>query len=277
MKKTKGLLWAGIALVSVGLAACNNQGTNDSGKAETSEKAQKKLSKEEVIDKVNEASKDIKSAEMTTDMKMDMTMNGQEMNTETNMVVTYTMEPFAMKMDSKVNAAGQEQQAVMYMDDKAMYMQTPGSEEWMTQDLSSLGMDIDSLMEMYSSQEMMDTLGSYKDKLDVKEEKDHYVLSFEGSGEELKDLAKAALAESNTGNTGAGATEAEEALDDMKIGNMSYEMTVSKTDFYPMAFNMTMDYEMNQEGMEMKASMDQKAMYDKINAVEPIEIPEAAK
>lgn len=97
MKKRK-LVWASIALCAITLSACNNneQATTNETVA-TSEKQAGNLSKEEVLQKASEASQNIKSAEITMDIKMDMMMNEQENKVDTSSVVQYTLDPFAMK------------------------------------------------------------------------------------------------------------------------------------------------------------------------------------
>ncbi|HPJ00831.1 MAG TPA: hypothetical protein PLN65_08395, partial [Enterococcus sp.] len=100
---------------------------------------------------------------------------------------------------------------------------------------------------------------------------ENYVLSFTGSGEELKDLAEKVLTSGNTG------TEADMSslMDQMKINDFSYESIISKETFLPVSFTSMMDYEVEADGYKISAKMDQTGSFDKINQIEAIEIPAA--
>ncbi len=274
MKKRK-LVWASIALCAVTLSACNNkeQATTNETVA-TSEKQQAgNLSKEEVLQKASEASQNIKSAEMTMDIKMDMKMNEQENKVDTTTVVQYTLDPFVMKTETSFPVDGQAQTMTSYMDKEAMYFQVPGSETWQKQPLDTAGVDVDSLIDTYSSSEIFDSFEEYQDKVEMTEAGDNYVLSFAGSGEELKDLAEKVLA---SGNTGAEA-DMSSMMEQMKINDFSYESIISKETFLPVSFTSTMDYEVESDGYKIAAKMDQTGTFDKINQVEPIELPNVAE
>lgn len=269
MKKRK-LVWASIALCAITLSACNNneQATTNETVA-TSEKQAGNLSKEEVLQKASEASQNIKSAEITMDIKMDMMMNEQENKVDTSSVVQYTLDPFAMKTETSFPVDGQSQTTTSYMDQEALYYQVAGSDEWQKQPLETSGVDVEDLIDTYSSSDIFDSFEEYQDKVELTEAGENYVLSFTGSGEELKDLAEKVLTSGNTG------TEADMSslMDQMKINDFSYESIISKETFLPVSFTSMMDYEVEADGYKISAKMDQTGSFDKINQIEAIEIP----
>ncbi|MGX7197381.1 DUF6612 family protein [Enterococcus olivae] len=268
--KINRFVLASLAALSLGLAACsNNEGDSDSQNQTNAvgTPAEDNLSKEEVLAKVQTASEEIKSAEVTTDVTMDLLMNEQTNKVETTATVQYTTDPLVSKTETIYFNAGEEETITTYMDETALYVQLPGSDQWITQTLSEMGIDPQKQMAAATSTNLLRELEGLMEQVTVDENDDAYVLSFEGSGDELKELVVSILATENTG------ADAASMADDLEINAFSYKVEVDKATFYPISFETDMDYEADTENFTMTATQQQKGSYSQINEIDTIELP----
>ncbi len=268
-KKFKRLLWLGLALFAVNLAACSEQEQpNDAGSSETTKKpaVQTNLTDEEILQKAAEASKEIKSAEITSQVTMEMTLNEQVNKINTSSVVDYTLDPYVIKVET--TSSDYDEKIVTYMDDSAMYFQQPGTDKWQKQSLDT-NQDAAEMVETYSSAGVLAALKNYQNKVKITEEGKTYVISFAGSGDELKEIVATVLAASGS------AMEAEMAslMDQIKINSLSYETVVDRETFYPRSFTTALDYQLEADGYKIKGVQNQTGTFAKINQLDKIALP----
>jgi hypothetical protein len=266
----KHLVLMGLAIFSLGLGACSNN-EDTGGKAETgsneapAEQTSTKLSNEEVLQKISEASDKLSSAEVTTKIDSNTTMNDQTTTVKATSKIQYTLDPFVMKTETEDSASGQKM--VMYMNDKSMYMQIPGSDQWQTVDLNSMGIDVADQMNKANSTDILNELKNFMGDMSVEEKDGTYILSYEGSGDDLKDIVTKAASSSESN------TDLEAAAEGVTVDEFDYSMVVDAKTFYPISYELDMNYQLSSEAMELQMDQHQEASFDKINEIKEIELP----
>ena len=266
----KHLVLMGLAIFSLGLGACsNNEDTGKQTEASQSEtpvkSPAKDLSKEEVLQKISKVSEQLSSAEITTKIDSKTTMNDQTTAVNATSTVQYILDPFVMKTETEDSASGQKIDT--YMDEKNMYMQVPGSDQWQTVDLTSMGIDIADQMNKVNSDDVLNELSNFSEDMTVDKKDGTYILTYEGTGDDLKDtVAKiAATSDSNT--------DLEAAAEGLTVDTFNYSMVVDAKTFYPVSYQLDMNYQMSSEAMELQMEQHQKASFDKINEIKEIKLP----
>ena len=266
----KAVMFAGLSIFSLGLVACSNNSdsgeTKDSSKAEVIKQTSNDLSKKEVLQKMSEASEKLTSAEITSNITSSMTMNDQTTDTKATSVVQYILDPFVMKTETEDSASGQK--IVTYMDDKNSYMQIPGSDQWQTYELSSMGIDVASQMEKVNSSDILKELDRFTEDMKLEKQDNTYILSYEGKGDALKDIV---AAEASSGDS---ETDLEAASEGLDVNTFNYQMVIDDKTFNPISYELEMDYVISSEALEMKMKQQHEATFDKINEIKEIKLPD---
>src|SRR5690625_2327348 len=118
----------------------------------------------------------------------------------------------------------------MYITEKAMYMTDPESGGWFSMSMEQGGMmgDVSAII----SESQFHRLAELHELFELKDDSDHYMITFEGTGEEFKGVAFGALKD-------IAGDEAYQSLTGM-ITEISgtYEFTIDKDTFYVVAMKM---------------------------------------
>ena len=111
MKKIKRILMAlaicSLSIVAVGCSSDEKKNTTNNTN-ETKETKSEKLSNEEIVKKINEATKEIKSSKIQAENKMVMNLAGNKTETAINMNMETSSDPVVVKMSGSMNAMGQQ-------------------------------------------------------------------------------------------------------------------------------------------------------------------------
>ncbi len=226
-----------------------------------------KLSTEEILAKQTEASKEIKSGKMKMDIDMNMTFGEESQKMNVSSESEYTVEPFAMKMTETTNVGEESMESVSYMDKDFIYYEDTELEETHKVALSDMGVNIEDMIEKMSSDETMAMLKEHEKNIVSEEKGDTYVLSYTGSGEELKEIVNKTMANSVP-------PEIMMMLGEMNIGDYSYTTIIDKKTFLPISIETILDMSMDIEGKEIKIDQKQKIEYSDLNSDIKVEMPE---
>lgn len=277
MKKLLMAMAAGT--LTLGLAACNDTAEPKEG---TPEEKQSDLTAEEVYEKALSASQEMKSAEATVDMEQKITIPSQEveMNTSTNMDMKMTLDPLAMhqKGTMSLNGAGGEEMSMdidaYVTEDGSMYMLDPQSGQWM-----KMSGAIPGLEQMTGQQpdpsEQLKQLQEFAKDMKFEQDEKEYILTLAADGEKFNELIKQTLQEQLPPEMLEQMGEEEQqALENMNINELQYELHVDKETFNMTTMNMVMSMTMEEQGETFNMDMDTKTAYTNINGIEKIEVPQ---
>ena len=215
-----------------------------------------KPSKKEVIEKFVENSKNMKSADVTMNMKMEQKNSASPAGIfmEATGDLSLILEPnLAMKMNLVVPFNNNK--LTMYLKDDYSYVQNPADNQWIKQ--SNKGFSEQFKKAYAQSNAIYDFLIKNIDKIDLKKKGGNYLLTIK----DFKDLLKKEF--STIDPTGSGL----DGFEDMVL-----TFTVDKKTFLPINFTMTGT--INVENIKMNISFD--VNYSNINNVKEIVIPKEA-
>ncbi|WP_373895132.1 DUF6612 family protein [Virgibacillus sp. CBA3643] len=278
MKKWMLVVFAGV--MAFVLAACNDTAEPT---ADTNEEEESELTAQEVYSEALEASEEMESAEVAMDMSQQISSEADaaSIDMESSFDMQMTMDPLAIYQEgtTKMMMDGEEgmpEMALeMYMVDDGMYMYSDQIGNWMKVD--NAAMDAVNAMDgqQQDPSEQLKMLEEYADDLSFEQSDDAFILSLNADGEKFNELIQEVMEESLTPEmTQAMGKEGQDAMENMTINSMDYEMFIDKESFDMNAFNMDMDMTMEAEGETVNLVQNVESTYSNINNVDPIEVPE---
>ena len=216
-----------------------------------------KINKEEVIQKSSEAYKNIKSADMLINLKMEPKKNGQAMVLV--MDVSITIEPIAMKMSMDIKE--QNVKLNSFIKDDTMYIQNPVDNSWIKQALPE---DVSNQFKniMNSDDDTYQVLKSNLDKVNIKEEGGNYVVSVTKDTDFLKEAIKKQNSKVNIAGQSV----------DLNVDNVTLEYVVDKESYETKSSVVAFDTTI--QGQELRMIVD--TIFSNINNIQEITIPEEA-
>ncbi|AOV06615.1 DUF6612 family protein [Sporosarcina ureilytica] len=274
MKKwLKGLA---VGLLALALVACSDAANEPAdAKPGTDEAKKSELTLEEVFQKAQEASEGIKS--MHADMSMIQNISSPEADVEMDnnikMKMDIVQEPFSMYQIMEMEIVGEgSMKTEMYLTEAGFYMKDPDSGTWMKlpnegyEDLAAAMTTGEDVTVDYSS------LKEFIDDFKFEQNDNEYVLKLKASGDKFNKLIQEEIA--STGLLEDLSEEELEALDDVKIHELEYEIFINKETFETTAFNIVMDMEMSAEGETVQIKQEIQSKLSRINEIDEITVPQ---
>ncbi|APC47330.1 DUF6612 family protein [Virgibacillus halodenitrificans] len=281
MKKWMMLLLT--TLLATVLVACNEKAEPTEG---TEKEEESELTAEEVYTKALEASEKMESAEV--DMKLEQQISseadGVAMDTESDFTTKMTLDPLAthLKGTTKMNMAGTENlpamEMEMYLVDNAMYVFSDQMGQWMKMEGASMEMIQQMAGQQPDPSQQLKMLKDYADQLSFEQSSDEFILKLKADGEKFNELIQEMLKEQMPPELMQEMGEEEQqAIEDMKVNSMSFELYLDKETYQMNKFNMDMDMTMQPEGDAINIVQKVDSTYSNINSIDKIEVPEEVK
>ncbi|KPB04186.1 DUF6612 family protein [Bacillus sp. CHD6a] len=257
----------------------NQETTNaasEEEKVDTTEEteAQKALTAEEVLQKSTEAMSGLSSysMEMISDQEISMA------NEETIKMVTTTktdmsLNPMAMYQVTSIEDADgmmEGMENVSYFSEAGFFVYDSMAGQWykMPEEFTA---QLNAMSEMQGNPaEQLEMLKDYTDKITMTEEEDHYVLNFEGSGEQFNEMAGII-----GGMMGDGMGEMmQEMLSMMTVNQLNYLVHIDKESFYQTKVLLNMDMEMDVDGEKVSSIQVMDSTLTNFDEVGEITVPQ---
>lgn len=224
---------------------------------------------EKIYNNAIEASNDLNSYQMDMNMDIDMSMPGlpgqQTTITSKGEVV---VEPMALHQTMDMMG----QTIEMYYTEDGMYMQQPGTDQWMKAPKDMM----DQITQMSQAQqnpgEQLKQLEKYVEEFNLEENESSYILSVSSSEDKMKDFVKEMLEQNLPENA-----LNEDVLKGITIKNLNYQFTVGKENYYPKKLDLDMELEINQNGETSTIKEHIQAEYSNYNGIGEITVPEEVK
>lgn len=226
------------------------------------------MSAEELLNKAQEATKELKSYNMVANIDQSMTLNGEENTSKTAMNTDIVLDPISGYQEIKADAAGNSTDIKQYITADAIYMEVEGQWRKLPEEQRSQMM---STLESGSNLEAsFDQFKSVADDMKVTEKGDDYVLTASLSGDKIKSMASEML--------GGSDEQSAAALDQMNIEEMNLTYALNKETFYPTQslIDMTMSAESGEgdQAMNMSMHMIMDSTISKHNEIKDITVPQ---
>lgn len=301
MKSLKTML-VGILAVML-LTACGNSSNGASGNAEGNVEAEEttndettnatteeeevgaseetegteeteELTAEEVLQKSTEAMAALSSYSMEMVSDQEITMAGEDtIKMVTTTTTDMSLNPMAMYQVTSIEDAdgmmeGMENESYFSEDGFFMYDSMAGQWFKMPEEFTA---QLNAMSELQGSPaEQLEMLKDYTDKITMTEEEDHYVLNFEGSGEQFNEMAGMI-----GGMMGDGMGEMmQEMLSMMTVNQLSYLVHIDKESFYQTKVLLNMDMEMDVDGEKVSSIQVMDSTLTNFDEVGEITVPQ---
>ena len=246
----KYILIIAAALLTVTLSACKN------------------VTAEEAINKSAEISKNIKNAEFTSNVTTEFTSNNQTKKTEAKVSGTMISDPLALYAKTDITSP-RKTSLDMYIKDNVIYVKNGDSSAWLKSSDPKLLSQFEKYKQITSSDKVMDFYKKLGKDFKITEENGNYVLTYNGSGDQFKELMTA-LSESSGGQLNS------KAINNVDFKNVDIKYVVTK-DFNIVSGEVKMEIASKSTSNPETLKLVQTITYAKINQVNSIDLPEEAK
>lgn len=284
MKKMVVLL-LGVVL-ALGLTGCGQDkkaDNNASSGAESNASAAVKTNEgvaapaaDELLTKLTDAMKDLKSLSMTATSKQHLVIkvgeDTQEQNIDMEIKSDIIQDPLSMKQELHM-AMGDlgNQDVTQYITADGIYMLTGGSWVKLT-DETMIATLKDAAKETADATQQIEQFKTIAGEMKVTEEGGDYVLKANLSGDNMKELAKSLLSQ----NGGENQAETMAVLDQMNIDNINIVYSINKETYLPSKMSVEMNMDMEAEGQQVSMEMKMDSAFSKFNEIDAIEVPQEA-
>ena len=238
----KYILIIAVALLTISLSACGT-----------------KVTAEEAINKVAETNKNIKNAEFTSNVTTEFTSNNQTKKTEAKVSGTMISDPLALYAKTDITSP-RKTSLDMYIKDNVIYVKNSDPK---------LLSQFEKYKQITSSDKVMDFYKKLGKDFKITEENGNYVLTYNGSGDQFKELMTA-LSESSGGQLNS------KAINNVDFKNVDIKYVVTK-DFNIVSGEVKMEIASKSTSNPETLKLVQTITYAKINQVNSIDLPEEAK
>ncbi|MBP2622347.1 DUF6612 family protein [Streptococcus oricebi] len=263
--RTKKLLCSLVAGLSIFLVACSSQTIDKSGTNNSSSKVDQGPVLTDLLDNIQNS--DSFETQVKTKIELGADKTGQAEGDGTQFTVdtnaSIIREPIALKLELKTNTLGKSGQSVFYIKDGTIYVKPAESDTWLKQESQELVDKIKEKQEQSNNFEFFEAAVKNKDKLQLNEQKDGYVLDIKDAGQDFQDVFIKQMKASNP------------ILKNINIefSKMNLQLKIDKKTKLPQS--MKMDAKMKIENQTAVMTVD--AVYKNFNKVSDIKLPEEAK
>ncbi|MEN0644715.1 DUF6612 family protein [Alkalicoccobacillus gibsonii] len=259
-------------------AAASEDGTEEATTDETEEEGTTEGTTEDaksILEQSINAMTDVVSFSMDMTMDQTMEMEGEEpleMSTKLKMDAIQDPLSFYQVIESPDPLSGELTEVEQYFVDGEIYTYDPSQDMWIKMSGDLIGMNDIEDLEM-SPDEQLETLMNFADDITVEDEGDRYALTIDGSGDELKEIAK------ELANAEADATmqaDMDQIFEGMNITKLDYVLYINKETYYQEEMSMNLDMEMDAEGDTVTISQVSSGTFGKFNEIDEITVPSEA-
>ena len=280
MKKVQKISLA-LALCSLSIFAVGCQGkkgntekkeANTTNNANTSEKKETKVAlSNELLQKVTDASKAVKSANAKANLTYKFGSSIKQLNTTLDFDFSMVKEPaFIVKLTRHADNDGQKLENDQYITDDKMYVQDAKTKEWMHGTHERLRKVYDGRRKIVNFDSVLEFMSENQANLKVEEKGDVIEVTYEGNDQTASDsflkIAKLLT------------TVIEGNIKEMGLENLNAKITIDAKTFIPKEFDVIAKYTKAKDGQTVLTwDFSYKATYTDINGVNEIVIPNEVK
>ena len=249
MKRIKRILMAlAICSLSITAVGCSSNG---------------KMSNEDIVKKISESSKSVKSSKANIESKVAFNLGGKDIATSVTMEAESISEPLTVKI------TGKSFDMNMYITEGNIYLQNINTKEWMNVKDENIKKTLEKRKNSANFNDVVELLNIMQKNVKVEEKGSNYEATYSG----VDDSAKEALKKMIISNQ----PDAEKVLKNMEIEKLDIKYLVDKNTFYPTEFEMKSVMKVSEGNQSVSFDMEMKVKYSDINKVKEIVIPDEVK
>lgn len=270
MKKTKKILiMLAIFLISIVAVGCSSNEDNNT-----------KFSNEEMIKKITEASKSIKSSKAKAENKIIYEESKRKKEISSNFDIITSSNPAIVKITGKVRTNGQisfygdenkngDQDINIYHTEDAIYIFDIHDKKWLNVKDEEAKKELQDKKDVDRLDVVIKMMNDLTKYLKIEEKESEYEVTFLGTNDYVKESLKKALMDNKV--------EFLDVLDDMKLDTFKLEYKLDKETFMPKEQKIEFILKKSTYSSETIVNIDMNTKYSEINKVEAIKIPDEVK
>ncbi|WP_404449740.1 hypothetical protein LG307_08380 [Sutcliffiella horikoshii] len=254
----------------------NEETTNSTtdGEGVDASEEQEALTAEEVLQKSTEAMAALSSYSMEMISDQEISMSGEDtIKMVTTTTTDMSLNPMAMYQVTSIEDADGMMESMdneSYFSEDGFFVYDSMAGQWfkMPEEFTA---QLNAMSEMQTNPaEQLEMLKDYTDEITMTEEEDHYVLNFEGSGEQFNEMAGMI-----GGMVGDDMGEMmQEMLSMMTVNQLSYLVHIDKESFYQTKVLLNMDMEMDVDGEKVSSIQVMDSTLKNFDEVGEIKVPQ---
>ncbi|MDR9744256.1 DUF6612 family protein [Paenibacillus taichungensis] len=272
------------ALLAVSMTACGSDADNStatppagnetSNEGNTTAEQETKIpTLDELIEKTNAATKDMKSftteANIDQNLKMVAGEQSQDQQVKTSLKMDIIKDPMMIYQEMKMEMSGQEAQNVkQYITSDKIYSQV--GDQWVKIPDEQTKPLIEQMQASMNPEGELEQFKKIAEDTKITEEGDNYVINADVSGDNVKELAKAVMEQNGSD------AQTQAMLDQMNITSMKMKYMINKETYLPASTDVNMVMDMEQEGQKISMDMKMTSTFSNHNGVKEIKIPQEA-
>ncbi|MCG1020397.1 DUF6612 family protein [Sutcliffiella horikoshii] len=232
------------------------------------------LTAEDVLQKSTEAMAELSSYSMEMVSDQEISMAGEDtIKMVTTTTTDMSLNPMAMYQVTSIEDADGMMESMdneSYFSEAGFFVYDSMAGQWfkMPEEFTA---ELNAMSEMQTNPaEQLEMLKAYSDDMTMTEEDGHYVLNFEGSGEQFNEMA--GMIGGMMGDDMGGMME--EMLSMMTVNQLSYIVHVDKETFYQTKVLVNMDMEMDIEGEKVSSIQSVDSTLSNFDEVGEITVPQ---
>ncbi|UAL48934.1 hypothetical protein K7887_08380 [Sutcliffiella horikoshii] len=241
---------------------------------ETDTEEQEEMTADEVLQKSTEAMAGLSSYSMEMISDQEISMAGEDtIKMVTTTTTDMSLNPMAMYQVTSIEDAdgmmeGMENESYFSEDGFFIYDSMAGQWFKMPEEFTA---QLNAMSEMQTNPaEQLEMLKDYTDEITMTEEEGHYVLNFEGSGEQFNEMAGMI-----GGMMGDDMGEMmQEMLSMMTVNQLNYLVHIDKESFYQTKVLLNMDMEMDVDGEKVSSIQVMDSTLTNFDEVGEITVPQ---
>ena len=175
MKKLQKILIAlAISSISIGAVACSSH----------------KVTNEELVKKVNEATKSAKSLKSKNVSTVSIDVNSSKVTTNFDLETEMTKEPSVVKISRESETSGQTINGSMYITGEAVYFQNSYSKEWLNIKNESYKKSFEAQKPSADFGNMVELLTALEKNFKIEQKDSNYEVTYSGTDDVVKEPLK---------------------------------------------------------------------------------------
>lgn len=225
-------------------------------------------SADEVLQQSSEAMENLESFSNIIETEESTAGADGEMDASTTLTQDVITDPFKMRQETTItNPNGEDETLLSYLSEEG-YFQEDGEGGWIQVDD-----DTEYMEEMaYSPHDPVTEFMNLGDAVEIAEEDGHYVLTYQGDGDEFENLFND-MSQLNEETSEEEEELVQEMLDDIELSDVHYEIHIDQDTHYLTNSQLELTMTLNAEGAETAIDQTVEMEFHNFDSVEDFDIP----
>lgn len=255
MKKIQKIMMAlALCSISIGAVACSSS----------------KISNEDLVKKVNEATKSVTSLKSKNASTVSIDVNSKKVTTKFDLETEMTKEPSVVKISGKSETSGNTVINNQYITTDTYYFQNNYNKQWYNLKEESTRKLYDGQKNSADYANIVELLTALEKNLKIEQKDSNYEATYSGTDDAIKEPLKKIIIASQPTSKGV-------LNNDIELEQFDVKFIIDKKTFNPTEFNIKTKFKVLVVKQTLNIDVDFNIKYSDVNGVKEITIPDEVK